>query len=262
MIPLAAMLFSLQDKVALVTGSSRGIGRACVEELARLGAKVVVSSRKPDACEQVSAAIRAAGGEAEAIACNVTRKDEVLALADRALARFGRIDVLVCNAGINPAMGPMASGTDEQLDKILTANLKSQLWLCNRVIPQMAARGSGSVIVVSSIAGLIGQKSIGLYGISKAAGAALVRNLAVEWGAKGVRANAVAPGLIRTDLSRALWENPAIQAAACKASALGRIGEPREIAAAVCFLASDACGFLTGQTLVVDGGALVHDVFD
>ena len=256
------MLFSLAGKVALVTGSSRGIGRACAEELAKLGAKVIVSSRKPEACDQVVAAIRAAGGEAVTIPCNVGRKDEVLALAEKAVAVWGHVDVLVCNAAVNPAMGPMAGGTDEQFDKILTANVKSQLWLCNQLLPQMAARGGGSVIVLSSIAGLIGQKSIGLYGISKAADAALVRNLAVEWGRKGIRANAVAPGLIRTDMARALWENPAFHDAACKSSALGRIGEPREIAAAVCFLASDACRFLTGQTLVVDGGALIHDVFE
>ena len=255
------MIFSLEDKVALVTGSSRGIGRACVEELARLGAKVVVSSRKLEACEQVAAAIRAEGGEAAAIACNVSRKEEVLALAAQTIARYGRIDVLVCNAAVNPAMGPMAGATDEQFDKILTANVKSQLWLCNAVIPQMAERGRGSVIVISSIAGLIGQALLGLYGISKAADAALIRNLAVEWGGKGVRANAIAPGLIKTDMARGLWEDPAIYAATCKGSALKRIGEPKEIAAAVCFLASDACGFLTGQTLVVDGGALVHDLF-
>ena len=256
------MLFSLAGKVALVTGSSRGIGRACAEELAKLGAKVSVSSRKPEACDEVVAAIRTAGGEAVTIPCNVGRKDEVLALAEKAVAVWGHVDVLVCNAAVNPAMGPMAAGTDEQFDKILTANVKSQLWLCNQLLPQMAARGGGSVIVLSSIAGLIGQKTIGLYGISKAADAAIIRNLAVEWGRKGVRANAIAPGLIRTDMARALWENPAFHDAACKASALGRIGEPREIAAAVCFLASDACRFLTGQTLVVDGGALIRDVFD
>lgn len=255
------MLFSLTGKVALVTGSSRGIGRACAEELARLGARVVVSSRKLDACEAVVAAIRAAGGEACAIPCNVSRKEEVLALADQALERFGRVDVLVCNAAVNPAMGPMAQGTDDQFDKILSANVKSQLWLCNRLIPQMAERGAGSVIVISSIAGLTGQRALGLYGISKAADLALVRNLAVEWGSKGVRANAVAPGLVRTDMARALWENPAIYQAVTRSAALGRIGEPQEIAAAVCFLASDACRFMTGQTLVVDGGALVHDVF-
>ena len=257
----SSSMFSMKDKVALVTGSSRGIGRACVEELARLGATVVVSSRKQEACEQVAAVIRAEGGQASAIACNVSRKDEVLALAAQTLAKHGRIDVLVCNAAVNPAMGPMALSTDEQFDKILTANVKSQLWLCNAVIPQMAERGRGSVIVISSIAGLIGQSAIGLYGISKAADAALIRNLAVEWGRKGVRANAIAPGLIKTDMARALWDNPAIHAAVCQASALGRIGDPKEIAAAVCFLASDACGFLTGQTLVVDGGALIHDVF-
>jgi dehydrogenase/reductase SDR family member 4 len=256
------MLFSLAGKVALVTGSSRGIGRSCAEELARLGAKVIVSSRKLDACEQVVSAIRTAGGEAQAIACNVGKKEEVVALADKALEAFGHVDVLVCNAAVNPAMGPMFAGTDEQFDKILTANVKSQLWLANKLCPKMAERGGGAVIVLSSIAGLIGQRALGLYGISKAADAAFVRNLAVEWGRKGVRANAIAPGLIRTDMARALWENPATHDAVCKASALGRIGEPREIAAAVCFLASDACRFLTGQTLVIDGGALIHDVFE
>jgi len=250
-------MFSLAGKVALVTGSSRGIGKAIAEAMAGKGARVVVSSRNGDACERVAEGIRAAGGEAAAVPCNISSREKLATLVDTALARFEAIDVLVCNAAVNPYFGPLLEIGDEAYEKIMATNVKSTLWLCKLVIPRMAARGGGAVIVVSSIAGLKGTRNLGAYAISKAALMQLVRNLALEWGAAKVRVNGIAPGLVRTDFARALWENPDTLAEAVKGYPLGRIGEPEDIAGAAVFLASRAGDFVTGQTLVIDGGATV-----
>lgn len=252
-------MFSLKDKVAIVTGSSKGIGRAIAEAFATLGAKVVISSRKKEPCEDVAAGIRSAGGEAIALPCHIGHKDQLQALVDGTIERWGKIDVLVCNAASSTHVGPMHEATDADFEKMVGTNLRSNFWLCNMVAPQMP-RG-GSIILISSIAGLVGQGSIGIYGITKAADAALGRNLAVEWGKKGIRANTIAPGLVKTDMAKVLWENPKIYQAMCRASPLGRIGEPKEIAGVACFLASDAAAFVTGQTLVADGGATLNDPF-
>lgn len=249
--------FDLTGKVAIVTGSSRGIGRATAETLAAAGATVVVSSRKAEACEAVARGIRESGGKAAVQPCNVSRRDEVERLAATTLEQFGRVDVLVCNAAVNPVYGPLGGLSDDAFDKIMGANVKSILWLCNRVIPGMAERGGGSVVVVSSISGLRGSDTIGAYGMSKAADMALVRNLAVEWGPMNVRVNAIAPGLVRTDFARALWDNPTALEARNATTPLRRIGEPREIAPAVLFLASEAASFMTGQTIVIDGGVTI-----
>ena len=249
--------FDLAGKVAVVTGSSRGIGRAIAELLAAHGASVVVSSRKADACRPVADGIIAAGGRAIVIPCNVSRRPEVDALVDGTLSALGRLDVLVCNAAVNPAYGPMGDLSDEAFDKIMGANVKSTLWLCNRVMPGMAAAGGGSVVIVSSIAGLRAAPMIGAYGISKAADFQLARNLAVEWGPRNVRINCIAPGLVKTDFAKALWENPAALAARNSATPLRRIGEPAEIAPAAVFLASPASSFMTGQTIVIDGGVTI-----
>jgi NAD(P)-dependent dehydrogenase (short-subunit alcohol dehydrogenase family) len=246
--------FDLGGKVAIVTGSSRGIGRASAEMLAQMGAKVVVSSRKLEACEAVASGIRAAGGDAHVIACNISRRDEVEGLIAGTLAHYGRLDVLVCNAAVNPYYGPLLDITDEAFDKIMGANVKSNLWLCGKAIPEMVRQGGGSVVIISSIGGLRGSTVIGAYGISKAADFALCRSLAGEWGPKGVRVNCIAPGLVKTDFARALWEDEALLARRTATTPLRRIGEPEEIAGAVVYLASGASSFMTGQTIVIDGG--------
>jgi NAD(P)-dependent dehydrogenase (short-subunit alcohol dehydrogenase family) len=249
--------FDLTDKVAVITGSSRGIGRAIAESMVALGAKVVISSRKADACAAVAQEIAANGGEAAAIACNIGRKSEVEALVAETNRRFGRIDILVCNAAINPVFGPLLHLTDEAFDKIISTNVKSNLWLCNLVIPAMAQRAGGAVIIVSSIGGLRGTDVLGMYGISKAADFALARNLAVEWGPRNVRVNAIAPGIIKTDFARALWENEELMKRRNAQTPLRRIGLPEEIGPIAAFLASPAASFITGQTIVADGGITI-----
>lgn len=255
-----ANLFDLTGKVAVVTGSSRGIGRAIAERLAEHGAKVVVSSRKPDACEPVAAGIRERGGEAMVIPCHIAHKEALQALVDRTVAAWGGIDILVCNAAVNPYLGPAAGASDEVYERVMGANVRSNFWLCNMVLPGMAARGGGSVIIISSIGGLRGSAQLGLYAISKAADMQLARNICVEWGPRNIRANAIAPGLIRTDFARALWEDPALYRKRTKDTPLQRIGEPDEIAGAAVFLASRAGSFMTGQTLVIDGGTTTGTV--
>lgn len=252
-------LFDLTGKVALITGSSRGIGKSIAEEYARVGAKVVISSRKLDACEAVRDEIVAAGGDAIAIPCNIGRKEEMERLVAATMEKWGRIDILVANAAINPVYGPLGSVTDDAWDKIMGTNLRSTWQLCNLVMPQMADRKDGSVIVLSSIAGLRGNPVIGAYGVSKAAEAALVRNLAVEYGRANVRVNAIAPGIIETDFAKALTDNPDIAKAVMKRAPLGRFGKPVEIAGVALMLAGDAGRFITGQLIVADGGATIAD---
>jgi NAD(P)-dependent dehydrogenase (short-subunit alcohol dehydrogenase family) len=252
-------LFSLDGKVAVVTGSSRGIGRAIAERMAEAGARVVISSRKAEACDAVRDAINAKHGEGRAItiAANISRKEELRALVDQTTAQLGKIDILVCNAASNPYYGPLAGIEDEQFRKIMDNNVLANHWLINFTVPQMIERREGSVIIVSSIGGLRGSPVIGAYCISKAADFQLARNLAVEYGPHNVRVNTIAPGLIRTDFARALWEDPEMLKKRTATTPLRRIGEPDEIAGAAVFLASPAGSFITGQSIVIDGGVTI-----
>ncbi|MDP9422856.1 MAG: SDR family oxidoreductase [Pseudomonadota bacterium] len=252
-------LFDLTDKVAIVTGSSRGIGLAIAAALAEHGCKVVISSRKQDACDEVAHAINAQHGDARAIAvqANISSKDDLQKLVDETRKAFGRIDVLVCNAASNPYYGPMAGISDDQFRKILDNNVIANHWLISMVAPEMLERGDGSIIIVSSIGGLTSSTMIGAYNISKAADFQLARNLAAEFGPHGVRVNCIAPGLVKTDFARALWENPDTLKAVTRSTPLRRIGEPHEIAGAAVYLASPASTFMTGQTMIVDGGSTI-----
>ena len=250
-------LFDLGGKVAIVTGSSRGIGRAIAEELAAAGATVVISSRKQDACEEVAEAIRANGGKAIAIAASISDKAALQELAERSIAELGKVDILVCNAASNPYYGPMSGITDDQFRKILDNNVLSNHWLIQMVAPQMVERGDGSIIIISSIGGLTSSTVIGPYNISKAADFQLARNLALEFGTSGVRVNCIAPGLIRTDFAKALWENPDTLKAVTRSTPMKRIGEPHEIAGAAVFLAAPASTYITGQTIIIDGGSTI-----
>lgn len=250
-------LFDLSGKVALVTGSTRGIGKSIAQEMARAGARVVVSSRKAEACEQARAEFVKEGFEVLAQPCNVSRKEELQALVDATLRRWGRIDIAVSNAASNPYYGPLAGIPDDAFDKIFNNNVKSVLWLASMTLPGMAERGGGSYISVGSIGGIVANTVIGAYGMSKAADHMLVKNLAAEWGPRNVRVNAIAPGLIKTDFAKALWEDPKRRAEREAATPLRRLGEPRDIGGIAVFLASDAAAFITGQCIVADGGVTI-----
>lgn len=250
--------FSLAGKTAIVTGSSKGIGKAIAIQYARAGAKVVVSSRKLDACERVVGEIRDAGGQAIAKACNISDRDQIEALVGACESEFGPADVLVCNAAVNPYYGPLSGISDSAFDKTMAVNIRSNLWLINRVAPAMAAKGNGSIVIISSISGLAGTDKLGAYAITKAADIQLARNIAMEWGKQGIRANCIAPGLIKTDFAKALWDNPETLKRALDGSPLGIIGNPEDIAAPALLLATDAGRFITGQTLIVDGGAMIN----
>ena len=251
-------LFDLAGKVAIITGSSRGIGRAIAEAFAEHGAKVVVSSRKEEACREVADAINGKHeGAAIVVPASISSKEALQNLVDETRRQLGRIDVLVCNAASNPYYGPMGGISDEQFRKILDNNVIANHWLIQMVAPEMIERRQGSIVIVSSIGGLKGSPVIGAYNISKAADFQLARNLALEFGPHQVRVNCIAPGLIRTDFARALWENPATLKAVTMHTPLQRIGEPDEIAGAAVFLASDASSYVTGQAIVVDGGSTI-----
>ena len=252
-------LFDLTGKVAVVTGSSRGIGRAIVERLAEHGAKVVVSSRKAEPCAEVAAAINArhGAGTALSVPANISSKEALQNLVDETVRAFGKVDILVCNAASNPYYGPLGGISDDQFRKILDNNIISNHWLIGMVAPAMRQRKDGAIVIVSSIGGLKSDAAIGAYNISKAADFSLARNLALEFGRDNVRVNCIAPGLIKTDFARVLIENPERLKASNARTPLGRVGEPDEIAGAAVFLASRAGAYMTGQTIVVDGGQTI-----
>ena len=252
-------LFDLTGKVAVITGSSRGIGRAIAEAMADQGASVVISSRKADACAEAAEAINARHGAGRAIVvpANISSKAELQNLVDETRRQLGKIDILVCNAASNPYYGPMGGISDDQFRKILENNVIANHWLIQMAAPEMIERRDGSIIIVSSIGGLKASGVIGAYNNSKAADFQLARNLAAEFGPSQVRVNCIAPGLIRTDFARALWENPQTLQLVTTHTPMQRIGEPEEIAGAAVFLASRASTFMTGQAIVVDGGSTV-----
>jgi hypothetical protein len=252
-------LFDVSGRVAVITGSSRGIGRAAAERLAEHGAKVVISSRKAEACQAVTDAINTARGAGTAISvpANISSKDDLVNLVTKTREAFGKIDILVCNAATNVHMGPMSTLKDEQFRKILDNNILSNHWLIQLVAPEMVARRDGAIVIVSSIGGLLGSGILGAYGLSKAADFQLARNLAVELGPHNIRVNCVAPGVIKTDFARALWQNPKIAQATEAATPLRRMGDPDDVAGAVVFLCSPAGHYITGQSLVIDGGTTI-----
>jgi NAD(P)-dependent dehydrogenase (short-subunit alcohol dehydrogenase family) len=250
-------LFDLSGKVAIVTGSSRGIGRAVAEGFAAAGARVVISSRNEAPCEEVAAAIRAKGGEAIAVTARISDKAQLENLVAKTREQWGAIDILVCNAAINPHYGSLEDLTDQVFERMMTNNVLSNLWLAKLVVPDMKAKRDGSVIFISSIGGLKSSTVIAMYGVTKAADIALCRSLAAEWGPEGVRVNCIAPGLIETAFARALYEDPERRARREAETPLRRLGQPEDIAGAALLLASRAGAFITGQTIVVDGGVMI-----
>ena len=259
---MESSLFDLKGKVALVTGSTRGIGKSIAQELGRAGARVSLSSRKAEACEQARAELAGQGLDVIAQPCNVSRKQDLQALVDATRAKWGGIDIVVSNAASNPYYGPLTGISDEAFDKIIANNVKSVLWLAAMTLEGMAQRAertgkAGSFIAVGSIGGILANTVIGAYGVSKAADHHLVRNLAAEWGPRNVRVNAIAPGLVKTEFARALWEDPKRAAERIEATPLRRLGEPRDIGGIAVFLASDAAAFITGQCIVADGGVTI-----
>lgn len=251
-------LFDLTGKNAIVTGATRGIGQAIAEALAAHGANVVISSRRAEACEAAAAAINArSGGRAIPIAASIASKTDLQRLVDGGRKAFGPIDILICNAATNPYYGPMLAITDEQFEKVLRNNILSAHWLAQLVTPEMIQRRDGAIVLISSVGAYRGSSTIGAYNLSKAADLQLARNLAVELGPHNVRVNCIAPGLIRTHFSRALWENEANAGKAVEGIPLKRLGDAQDVAGAAVFLASAAGRYVTGQSIVVDGGATV-----
>lgn len=251
-------LFDLSGKTAVITGASRGIGEAIARHMADHGANVVISSRKQPACDEVAESINQKHkGKALALAAHIGDKPALQALVDQSRKQFGQIDIMVCNAAINPYFGPSSDCPDEAFDKTMACNIKSNHWLASMVLPEMKQRKDGVIIIVSSIGGLRGSPILGPYAISKAADMQLVRNLAVEHGGDNIRVNAIAPGLVKTFFAQALWDNPELLKQSTSRTPLGRIGLPDEIAGAAVFLASAAGQFMTGQSLVIDGGQTI-----
>jgi len=247
--------------VTIITGSSRGIGRAAAELLAARGHRVVVSSRNQSSCDEVVAAIRAAGGQALALACHVGKHEQLEALVEGTHAEYGRIDHVVLNAASNPVYGPLENVDQKAFDVIMHNNVFASMRLSLLARPHLARNGRGAVVLVSSIAGMLGNRVIGAYGLSKAAENQLVRNLALEFGGDGIRVNAVAPGLVRTDFSRALLEDERAVRHFEHTTPLGRIGEPEDIARVIAFLVGPDSRWLSGQVITADGGITVTGGF-
>jgi len=252
-------LFNLKNKSILITGSSRGIGKSIAHQCALHGANVIISSRKLDACKKTANEINNEVGNEVAfpIAANISDASQLDLLVESTREKLGKIDVLICNAATNPFMGSMLDMPSEKFDKVMNNNIKSNQVLCNLVLPEMIDRNDGAIIIISSIAAIKGSPILGAYNISKAADVMIVKNIAAEFGNKNIRANSIAPGLIKTDFAKALWENPDILKAVLSTTPMQRIGEPNEIAGVAVMLASDAGNYINGQTIVVDGGTTI-----
>lgn len=246
--------FSLQNKVALITGASKGIGKAIAELYAQAGAKVVVSSRKQEAVDEVAGEINRQGGEAIGVACNIGDVNDLQKLVDASLAKFGTIDILVNNAAANPSFGPVVDTTESSFDKIMAVNVKGPFELAKKVYPILKAKKNGSVINISSVGGLRPEPGLGIYSMSKAALISLTKVIAKEWGDDNIRVNVICPGLIKTKFSEALWSNDKIMSMMMKVLAIKRVGTPEEIAGLALYLASDASAYSTGSVFTADGG--------
>jgi NAD(P)-dependent dehydrogenase (short-subunit alcohol dehydrogenase family) len=250
-------LFDLSEKVAIVTGSSRGIGRAIAEAFAEVGARVVISARNLEPCEEVVAAIREKGGEAIAVTARISDKAQIENLVAKTRDVWGQVDILVCNAAVNPHYGSLEQLTDELFERMMVNNVLSNLWLSRLVAPDMRARRDGSIIYIISTAALRASTMLGMYGMTKSADYALCRNLAAEWGPDNIRVNCIAPSVVTTQFARVLYEDPARRAAREAGTLLRRLGEPEDIAGVALMLASRAGAYITGQTIVVDGGTTI-----
>ena len=251
---MPSRLFDLSGRVAIVTGSSRGLGLASARGMAEQGARVVISGRKPEACEAAVAEIRAAGGEAIAVPCNIGRKEELQRVVDTANQQWGRVDIVMANAAIHPWIGSVLDLKDETFNKFMQVNVQSSIWLAQMTVPGMLERGYGRFIVVASIVGLLGDPVTGTYGLTKAADMQFVRNLAMEFASRGVTANCIAPGTFKTEMARSQWEDEALVRWYNDRNPSRRFGEVDELAGLAVMLASPSGGYINGQTIAVDGG--------
>jgi NAD(P)-dependent dehydrogenase (short-subunit alcohol dehydrogenase family) len=250
-------MFDLSGKTAMITGSSRGIGRAIAEAFAEAGGRVVISARNLGPCEEVAAAIRARGGEAIAVPARISDKAQLENLVAKTREAWGRVDVLVCNAAVNPHYGSLEKLTDEVFERMMVNNVLSNLWLARMAAPDMREQRDGAIIFITSTAALRSTTMLGMYGITKTADYALCRNLAAEWGPDNIRVNCIAPSVVTTQFARVLYEDPERRAAREAGTLLKRLGEPEDIAGVALMLASRAGAYITGQTIVVDGGTTI-----
>lgn len=250
-------LFDLSNKVALVTGASKGIGEGIARIFAAYGAKVIISSRKQAELDELAASIQKDGGEVTALACNVGEMQQLKHLVEKSIERYGRIDILVNNAATNPVFGPVLECPENAFDKIMQVNVKGPFELSNLVHPIMKAQGGGSIINISSIAGFTPDMGLGIYSVSKAALNMLTKVQAKEWGSDGIRVNAICPGIIKTKFSQALWENEKMLSHFTKRLPIARMGTVEEIAPMALYLASGAATYTTGELIVIDGGTLI-----